>query len=229
MRSLKFRYLDRGQKETLCVIPGWGFDCRIFRPLNLKYNYLLPERPNLAAFKYDLRDELEKEKIDEVSLFGWSMGGFLAVDFACEYFHLVKEIFLISVRKEYPQDEISLMKSLLKENKKVLLYRFYQECFFPEKKAFFWFKENLLRAYLEEMDQGFLSEGLDYLAQAKLAAEALKGKCVRFLHGSKDKVAPLKEVEELKGELSKARLVVLDHTGHIPFLGSKFEEIFHAE
>lgn len=228
MRSLKFRYLNRAQEKILVLIPGWGFDYRIFERLDLQYNYLLPLELVPSTFKRDLKEELEKRKIGVVSLFGWSLGAFLTVDFMGEYPQLVEDVYLVSASRGYTQDDIRRMKSSLKKNSEDCLYKFYRECFFPDRKGLLWFRQNFLESYLKEMDIGSLVEGLGYLGEAKLIKGMFDSKKIKFLHGREDKIAPLKDLRALKNTLPEARLTILDGAGHVPFLSKGFKKEFEC-
>ena len=69
MRLNRFQYLNRGHAEVLVLIPGWGFDARIFEPLDLDFDYLLPQINNPERFSADLMSALIENRIKKVSLF----------------------------------------------------------------------------------------------------------------------------------------------------------------
>ncbi|NQT28027.1 MAG: alpha/beta hydrolase, partial [Candidatus Omnitrophica bacterium] len=148
---MSFKYLDRGSDKTIVLIPGWATDYRIFNLLNIKFNYLLPLDSSPFSFEANLLKALEEKRIKKVSLFGWSLGGFLAAEFSIMHPKLVKELILVSIRKKYKQEEITGIKELLKKSKKGYLYRFYGQCF-SKQMSLSWFKKNLLKTYCEDFD-----------------------------------------------------------------------------
>jgi len=77
-----FKYLDRGSDKTIVLIPGWATDYRIFDSLNVKFNYLLPLDFSPDTFENVILNALEEKGIEKVSLFGWSLGAFLAAEFS---------------------------------------------------------------------------------------------------------------------------------------------------
>ncbi len=224
----KFKLLNRGFKKTIVLIPGWATDYRIFNALDLNYNYLLPVELYPLNFERDLRELLNREPIDKISLFGWSMGGFLASDFASKNTDRVDELILVSVQKKFNLDLLQDIKLKLKQNKRAFLYKLYFNCFSKEdKEGLSWFKEHLLISYIGELRLENLLCGLDYLSKTQINPESLAGiKRIRIFHGQDDKIVPLDGAHQIKSELSQAEFICLPGTGHVPFFNRKFKEIF---
>ncbi len=225
----RFRIIERGHKEVIVLIPGWATDYRIFDLLDLNYNYLLPFEVNPFDFENNLADFLEANSIERVSLLGWSQGGFLACGFASNRPQKVNQLILLGVRRNYDQKILQDIGLRLKKNRRAFLYKFYLDCFSADdKQSLTWFKNHLLRGYLEEMGLECLKAGLDYLARAQIEPETLAGiKRIKIFHGSQDKIAPLKEALEIKSRLPNAELISLDGLGHILFLNPSFKERFN--
>lgn len=226
----EFRLQDRGFEKITVLIPGWATDYRIFNALNLNYNYLLPTRISPFKFSDELSKLLDEKSIDKISLFGWSLGGFLAVDFALKNLDRVDELILLGIRKKFPEKELDEARHQLKKNKKAYLYKFYLECFSGDcKEGLAWFKKNLLKDYIRQMHLKNLIYGLDYLSQARINAEFLAPiNKIRIFHGEKDNIAPLREAKEIKSYLPKAKFISLGGVGHIPFLAQNFIGKFYG-
>jgi len=233
MTSLKseFKLLDRGFKDTIILIPGWASDYRIFAALDLNYNYLLPIKFSPFSFKEDLSKALNKNSIGRISLFGWSLGGFLAGDFASGSPDRVDELILLSIRIRFQRNTLKETKLKLKENAKAYLYKFYAEWFSPsDKENAPWFKKNLFSRYIRQFQPEDLLSGLDYLMHAKINPEALNSlRKIRIFHGEEDKIIPFKEALKIKSSLPNAEFVCLPQTGHAPFLNRNFKEIFYPD
>lgn len=224
----EFKFLNRGFKKTMVLIPGWATDYRIFKGLDLGYNYLLPLKFKPLTFVEDLLRQLNKKGIEKISLFGWSLGGFLAAEFALKNPKRIEELILLSIRKSF---EPALLKNIgqkIRENKRAYLYKFYVECFSnAEKEESSRFKEYILIKYVWGMRLEDLLSGLDYLAQAKIMPQGLSMlPKIRIFHGEDDKVAPLKEAVEISSRLPKAKFIRMPLAGHIPFLNPKFKRHF---
>jgi len=224
----EFKLLDRGFNKTIVLIPGWASDYRIFNALDLDYNYLLPVGLNPFNFEKDLKGLLDKESIGKISVFGWSMGGFLASDFSSKNPDKVDELVLVSVQKKFSPELLEGIKIKLKENKRAFLYKLYFNCFSKEdKEGLDWFKEHLLMSYIDELTLEDLLRGLDYLSQTQIKPEALAGiKRIRIFHGQDDIVAPFDAAQQIKLELPQAEFICLPGIGHTPFLNRQFKEKF---
>jgi len=225
----RFRIIERGYKETLLLIPGWATDYRIFDALDLNYNYLLPLEINPFDFEKNLVDLLEANSLDKISLFGCSLGGFLACGFASNSPEKVNQLILLGIRRSYDKELLQDTRLKLEKNKKAFLYKFYLDCFSRvDKQSLIWFKNYLLRNYLEQMGLECLKAGLDYLACTQIKPEYLAGiKRIKIFHGSQDKIAPLKGAMEIKSQLPNAEFISLDGLGHFLFLCPSFKEKFN--
>ena len=221
-RSLAFKFIDKGFKDLAVLIPGWATDYRIFGTLDLEFNYLVPLNLHPDTFEKDLLEALREHNVKKLSLFGWSLGGFLASSFASRHKGLIDRLILVSVRKKYDKDELDRIKINLTKNKRGFLYKFYSQCFF-KKENMRWFRKNLLKPYSEELDLNYLTDSLDYLRGAEMNPELLKPiKKIKIIHGECDSIAPLVEALWLKERLPHAEFISLKNAGHMPFLEDGF-------
>ena len=218
-----FKLIDRGFKETILLIPGWASDYRIFDPLELNFNYLMPVMFSPFDFEPALLASFKENSFKEVSILGWSMGGFLAADFAAKYPQHVKSLTLIGMREKHDGAGIDKIKEYIETNQNSYLYKFYHECFSPEEKeTLSVFKRGLMKDYLKEFATDELLTGLDYLAKAELKAEVFKKVKTRLIHGDSDRIAPIEELIGMEG------IVVLKGAGHAPFLRNDFKKVFYG-
>lgn len=218
MKSAKseFRWLDRGFKETLVLIPGWATDYRIFYDLDWGYNYFFAVRCSPLNFVRQLKEALDKLSLNKVSILGWSQGAFLSADFAQGYPEYINKCFLLSIRKRFDSDRLKEIERKLKKNKRAYLYKFYETGFSPKKEDFAQFKKYLLKDYLNGMELKDLIEGLNYLSQAEIKTQSLaKIERITIIHGREDKVAPFEEAKDIAKGLPQAEFVPLDKTGHL--------------
>ncbi len=236
LQKSEFKFVDRGFKETIVLIPGWATDYRIFSRLELNYNYLLPVKFHPFVFIEALLKQLDASGIEKVSLFGWSLGGFLANDFSLANPERVNKLILISVCNKFNPHKLEVIRERILKNKKAYLHKFYIDCFFPNSQSgYVWFKDNLLKDYLKETALEDLAAGLDYFLQSAIAVESLSLiKNVKIFHGAKDKIVSLKESAQTWGQffldnrqsVSKIEFISLSESGHIPFLSRDFRERF---
>lgn len=226
----KFKLIARGFKNTIVLIPGWAADYRIFSILDLKkYNYLLPVEFCPFSFKKDLSHLLNGEFLDKISLFGYSLGGFVAADFALKYPERIDELVLLGIRKKFDSLLLKEIEGKLKKNKSAYLYKFYLDCFSRnDKEGRTWFKKHLLPDYLDKMELEGLIKGLDYLSAAQINPESLAGiEKLRIFHGGEDRIAPLEEARDIKSYLPQAKFICIPGAGHISFLNLQFKDKFN--
>jgi len=226
----EFKLVERGKDTTLLLIPGWATDYRIFSALELRFNYLLPVEYSPFNFEESLRKAMEKHGLKKISVLGWSMGGFIASEFASMHRDSIDEIIFVSVRKKYDPAEIKDIKTYLRKNCRGFLYKFYEGCFSEfEKDRFDWFKKNLLKDYINQISVDTLLEGLDYLSGRQFGSGSFCGQKVKFVHGEEDRVAPIKEALDLKEGFPQAEFISIEKSGHIPFLNTNFKRAFHDD
>lgn len=226
----EFKFLDRGFKDILVLIGAWATDYRIFDELKLDYNYLLTTKLSFSDFNQELLNKLHELKAEKVSLFGFSLGGFIAAEFAAKYPQKIAELILVGVRRNYEPKILENIKLEIQKNKRTWLYKFYLNCFSrADKQGLSWFRKNLLKEYQDSLSLDELICGLDYLAGRMLSARDLtKIRNIRIFHGNDDIIAPIEEALEIKSGLPEAKFVPLANAGHLPFLNHLFRERFYS-
>lgn len=222
----EFELINRGFKDTIVLIPGWATDYRVFSNLKLDYNYILAVKPDPFAFSKSLLRLLNEKSLSKVSLFGWSLGGFLAADFSLKYSDRIEELILVSIRKRFDVKALEDVRQKILENRPAYLYKFYLECFSGnDKKGFLWFKKNLLKDYLKEIELRDLEAGLDYLSRASISSKSFVSlKKVRIFHSPLDKICPFEEAQAIGKGLRQVKFIPMPQAGHALFLDSDFKE-----
>lgn len=225
----EFQYLDRGFKDILVLIPGWATDYRIFDTLELEYNYLIPLKLNHSDFSGCLAQILERKKIEKTILFGWSMGGFLALDF-CRSFPLkVKELILVGFRKYFDKTALDEIASKIEKSKKAFLYKFYIDVFGSDENSYKWFKKNLMRQYLENNSEMDLVRGLKYLENSSInLQEFTQINKIKIFHSKNDLINPFIQAIDLSDNIPNAKFYVLEDSNHAAFLSKEFKVAFNG-
>jgi len=214
----KFKYINRHHKKDIVLLPGWATDHRVFEKLDIAYNYIIPVEFDPDPLPYDLVQYLQNNDFRSVSIYGWSLGGFAGADFAVKYPYMIDEIVLVGVKEIYQREGVDKVKTLLSENKKAYLYKFYRDCFSAkDKDSYAWFKGTLMADYLNSFDDEKLISGLDYLLAVPLNLKALAEMKVRFVYGAADKIVPAAEVMSLKNKIPSAEFVFVEDKGHFTF------------
>jgi pimeloyl-ACP methyl ester carboxylesterase len=211
---------------SMVLLPGWATDGRIFEGVlpgvtAVTTGTLRPDRfsRRLAVF-------LDRAARGPVTVVGWSLGGFLAAQFAREYPDRVRRVILVGIRREYPEGDVAGVLRSLSADPGGCLSGFYAQCFYPSQiPAYRRFRAGLQAAYLREMDGGALREGLSYLASARLSRETLPACPVAIVHGEKDVVAPFAEAEGVAREGGNATFHPLPGAAHAAFFADGFRAV----
>jgi len=211
---------------SLVLLPGWATDGRIFEGVlpGVAAVTTGPLRPE--GFSRRLAAFLDRTARGPVTVVGWSLGGFLAAEFAREYPDRVRRVVLVGIRREYPEGDVGAVLRSFSADPGGCLSGFYAQCFFPSQMpAYRRFRAGLQAAYLREMDGGALREGLSYLAGARLSGETLPVCPVAIVHGEKDVIAPLAEAEGVAREGANATFHPLPGAAHAAFLADGFRAV----
>ena len=217
-----FKYIDRNKENTISLIPGWATDYRIFNALNLEFNYLIPAVFDPYNFEDNLLAALDERGLKKISLFGWSLGGFVAAEFASRNPQSVDELILVSIRRKYKDKDLIEIRNYLENNKTEFLCKFYDMCF-CDKDIPAHTKRGLLEKYCNELGLDYLLKTLDYLKNTRIKPKSLNGvKKITIIHGENDNIAPINEAISIKDRLENARFIRMKDTGHMPFLKEEF-------
>jgi pimeloyl-ACP methyl ester carboxylesterase len=211
---------------SMVLLPGWATDGRIFEGVLPGVTAVTtgPLRPE--GFSRRLAAFLGRAAGGAVTVVGWSLGGFLAAEFAREYPDRVRRVVLVGIRREYPEGDVAGVLRSLSADPGACLTAFYTRCFFPSQvPAYRRFRAGLQATYLREMDGGSLREGLSYLAGARLSGGTLPACPVAIVHGEKDVVAPLAEAEGVAREGGNATFHPLPGAAHAAFLADGFRAV----
>jgi pimeloyl-[acyl-carrier protein] methyl ester esterase len=218
--------VDGEGDPSMVLLPGWATDGRIFEGVLPGVTAVTtgPLRPE--GFSRRLAAFLGRAARGPVTVVGWSLGGFLAAEFAREYPDRVRRVVLVGIRREYPEGDVAGVLRSLSSDPGACLTAFYAQCFFPSQMpAYRRFRAGLQAAYLRESDGGALREGLSYLAGARLSGETLPACPVAIVHGEKDVVAPLAEAEGVAREGGNATFHPLPGAAHAAFLAHGFRAV----
>ncbi|MDP2928728.1 MAG: alpha/beta fold hydrolase [Candidatus Omnitrophota bacterium] len=222
-----FKFVDRGFKKNMLLVPGWATDWRIFVKLDIPFNYILPQNSSPGDFEEIIKSLPDRMKKSRISVLGWSMGGFIAADLVSRYPAIFDEVILVSIRKRYDKDRINHVRDCLRKNAKAYLYRFYGSLFSKtEKEHESWFKNSLLKEYLGNPDSLHLFDGLNYLVNRELKTNSLDGSKIIFVHGENDKIASLEEARLAAAKAPFAKFISIKGACHFPLLKEEFKDIF---
>ncbi len=206
------------KRETVIFLPGWGFDGHILELMKPPRNWFFPDTfldPDTVS--NELSAYVTKNDIDNVIIVGWSMGGYLALDFARKYPDKITALYLFSLRQNWPHDEVQGLRADLKDDPAIALKGFYRRCFLGQKKIYKAFMDRLQERYLKQLDKDVLMRGLDYLES--VSVENIPDVFVKTYHGSKDIISPIHEAAAISGTQTK----IIENGSHAFFLAEQFD------
>jgi malonyl-ACP O-methyltransferase BioC len=206
-------------KNYPVFLPGWGFDGRVTDLAEQPRSWLSSTTllyptdtvAQLVAF-------LDENNIESIVLSGWSMGSYLAIDFALAFPERVSALYLLAARQSWSLAEIEQIRADLAEDPATFMRSFYRKCFLGDRNSYRKFSENLQDNYLAALNQESLKSGLDYLASYPLTDRATSLAeleiPIYLLHGAKDIIAPPTEMADIPGAVS----CMVKTAGHPVFL-----------
>jgi len=225
-RAEEFFVSGGGGNPSVVLLPGWATDGRIFEGILPGVTAVTtgPLRPE--GFAARLAAFLDRSVSGSVTVVGWSLGGFLAAEFAREHRDRVRRVVLVGIRRAYPEGEVAAALRSLSTVPGGYLTGFYARCFYPSQmQAYRRFRSGLQAAYLREMDHDVLRDGLSYLANARLSGGTLPACPVAIVHGEEDVVAPLAEAEGVARESGHATFHPMRGAAHAAFLADGFRAV----
>jgi pimeloyl-ACP methyl ester carboxylesterase len=220
----EFSVAGGGPPRTV-LLPGWATDGRIFGNRFPGVAAVVAGPLRTEGFPDRLAAFLDGVAPGPVTVVGWSLGGFLAAEFARRHPERVRRVLLVGIRRRYPAADLSAVRASLARDRRACLSEFYAQCFFPSQMAAYRaFRAGLQEEYLREMEQAALLSGLSYLATATLSPSTLPRCPVAVVHGEKDVVAPAAEAESLARE-GGASFHLLRGAPHAAFLSERFQAV----
>lgn len=199
-------------------LPGWGFSGQVLDLAENPHPWLKPAVPlDPATAPTELLAFLAEHHLAAIQLVGWSMGAFLAYDFACAFPQKVASLTLLGMRASWPVSEIEAIRQGLATDPQAFMRDFYRKSLLGYKKESRRFAAEQQEALMASLNLQVLGRGLDYLAQWRLPAQILQ--CPVFCwHGRRDIIAPVAEQAVIPG----ARVTIIEHGGHALFFDREF-------
>ena len=106
--SLKYNYIDNGQRNTIGLIHGFGFTPEVWNNIlpcfTAQYNVVVPDVNSMSAIKsgftlkdiaFSLSSIQNKLSVDSILWFGHSMGGYVLAEMIAYYPKKIKGASLI--------------------------------------------------------------------------------------------------------------------------------------
>lgn len=209
-------------KQNLIFIPGWNMRAEIFKPfvydLEGKFicHFLTPHFADYDSNVCQIISYINENKLQEISLLGWSMGGQLAILVAAK----------IKIDRLFLLDSAAIFSRNIAEQES--FYKLCQSYFMRAIKYFHKLMGNLSIADTVLLKSNFIDDQVQALGLLKelhkrdLSDNFKKLSCsIVIIHSREDKIIPFAEAEYLKSLSPQARLLELAGDFHFPFLNHR--------
>jgi len=209
------------KKAPVLFLPGWGFSGQVLDLAEKRFSWSRPAAPlDPATILAEILAFLAENNCDTIQLVGWSMGAFLACDFASAFPKKVASLTVLGMRASWPPSEISAIRQALAADPSVFLRDFYRKSLLGYKKEYLRFVAEQQDTLMESLDMQVLDRGLDYLSQWRMPEQGMQ--CQVFCrHGKRDIIAPVTE----QGVVPGASSTIIEHGGHALFFDREFVPI----
>ena len=191
---------------------------------------------NLNGFKEKVISVINKNKIKEFSLLGWSLGSLVALDIVSDNLFTINNLILIggtskfvSLKSEYylygyNKRIVEKMKLNIMKNMSNTLEAFYKNLFSDEEKENGYLnkfltleKESMMTGKAEDIKIS-LKLGLEYLIEKDLRNKLSEIKVpILLIHGDNDFICPLENAEFIKNQTVNSKICIIKGKGHVPF------------
>lgn len=230
-------------KSYLIILSGWAVKSFVWNKfikfLSQEYKVLYIDWYDVVSledFKKKVISVINKNKIKEFSLLGWSLGSLVALDLALDNSFTINKLILIggtskfiSLKdRDYPYGYnkriVEKMKVSLLRNMDSTLEAFYKNLFSDDEKKkgylnkFLTFeKENIITDGFGDIKVS-LALGLEYLIQKDLRNKLSEIEIpILMIHGSKDFICPLENAVFIKNHTINSKIIIIENLGHVPF------------
>jgi len=223
-----------GEKHTIVLLQGWGFDVKIWEPVinayQQNYNFISVNLLDLVSEQDEQNIEIFVKRLDPLVpvnaiLLGWSLGGLIASYYCCRYPHKNNRLITVNSSPKFlafgnwpgiSKDEITNFYGLAHQNFPQLLKRFVCMVAYPQ-------QDKSLFAYLQLLTQPIAEKKLLILLSLLMqcdARNALGALAVPSLHilGAQDAVVPVTVADNLSVLNKLVRVKIIAEAGHAAFL-----------
>src|SRR5512140_2106281 len=131
----EFFIVGGGGVPSTVLLPGWATDGRIFEGGLPGVTAVTTGQLRPMGFTARLAAFLGREARGPVTVVGWSLGGFLAAEFAREYPDRVRRVVLVGIRRAYPEDDVAGVARSLSADPGGRLSALSAQCLYPSQMA----------------------------------------------------------------------------------------------
>ena len=248
-RGIEWHYDIEGEGSNLLFIHGWGVNKKIWRQqikhFSKYYKVMSIDLPghgksswnkvNLTEMVEDLNDLLGKLKFDNITIFGSSLGGLVALKYYELFPEIIQRMIFVGVMPKFSKSDdyphgldIAKMRKLsgqLESDYPSIVNVFFRSLFTKEERQtrrFKWIQKfrrtdsiPMQHALLEYLDIMEMEDLRDVLKSVKVP--------LQFINGREDEICDKATVASIQKIAPKSRFDFFEKCGHFPFLTKSYE------
>lgn len=229
-----------GEGYPIVMFHGWAMNLRIFEPFvelfNIKkYQFILINLPEMhdgmiwEKVIEQIDCLLKKKSIKEFDLFGWSLGGQIAIEIYLKNKKKVNQLYLVASTPQFVNSEQwkfgldknifdNFSNGILSDSKKTLNKFFNLQLIGQEnrKDLLHFLDSNISK---EKINISSLHNYLKHMEMKNYHDSFKQISCqVNLISGKKDKIVPIESQYELLKMVKNKRHLFIGEASHIPFL-----------
>ena len=187
--------------------------------------------PHLGIDSKSVSDFIIKNKLDDITLVGWSLGGMVSIKLSAELKGRITRLVLIGTNARFTQSAdfehginrqvVEKIYNRMQKDFQGTLDWFYKFCFSSNERSRNEYSHiiKLLGDFITPLDPATLLKGLELLMDldvrhhlASISVPTL------IIQGGQDRVCPVSASEFLSKNIKGSRVRVFENAGHAPFL-----------
>jgi pimeloyl-ACP methyl ester carboxylesterase len=242
VHGYKIGYYEAGKGSVVILVHGLGADSRHwaanFGPLSESFHVIALDqigygqsdkpimRYTIEHFSEYLRGFLEALKIPRASLVGSSLGGWVVLDFAVRYPHMVEKLVLVDAAGLRPDTALRVPSGGMKPLSIPNVHWFFDLIAANQDWATMDLGPEAFERHVQNGDSYTIASSVAEMITCKEFEDQKLGKVrapTLIIWGSNDALMPLPFAEKFHRGIAGSELVVLEGGGHIPMVGKSAE------
>ena len=211
------------KSKNIIFIHGWASGPYVWlRQASHFNNKCKVHTPRLEGDGAGITDFIIKNKLDDICLVGWSLGGMISMQAAAQLKGKVSRLVLIGAPAQFTQKAVmGKIYNKMEKDFQGTLEWFYKFCFSSNERSRNEFSHiiKLVGDFIEPLDKEEVLTGLKILMEMdvrhildKITMPAL------IIQGGQDRVCPPEAAQFLARRLKNAKVKLFETAGHAPFL-----------
>lgn len=211
------------KSKNIVFVHGWASGPYVWlHQASYFNNKCKAHTPRLEGGGANIRDFIIKNKLDDVCLVGWSLGGMISMQIAAQLKEKISHLVLIGAPMRFTQKAVmEKIYDKMKTDFQGTLEWFYKFCFSSNERSRNEFSHimKLVGDFIEPFDKEEVLQGLELLMNMDVSSVLDDVTMpVLLIQGGQDRVCLPEAAEFLAKSLKTAKVNIFPDAGHAPFL-----------